>query len=96
MKLIVKLNKHESEAFKAFAETVKPNDIADDQFLKSIFLYGIDAINQELTEAVKQYAEEHKDELAASGISFDTSGDVASFRDIESEGSVMVVDDSEE
>ena len=96
MKLTIKLDKQESEAFKSFAETVKPAEISDQQFLKSIFLYGIEAVNTQLTEAVKQFAEENKDELAASGITFDTSGDVATFMEIESEGSVDIVDSSEE
>ena len=99
MKLRIKLNKQETEAFKAFYETVKPAEITQDQFLKQIFLYGCDAVNQQLVEAVKQYAEEHKEELEEQGITFDTSGEVAKFHtaeDIESDGSVVIFDDSEE
>mgnify|MGYP005821753535 FL=1 len=96
MKVIIKLNKQETEAFRSFTETVKPAELSDDQFLKSIFMYGIDAINTELAEAVKQYAEEHKDELATSGIEVSTSGPVAQFHSIESEGSVEMIDSSEE
>ena len=99
MKLRIKLNKQESEAFKAFYETVKPEELTQDMFLKQIFLYGCDAVNQQLVEAVKQYAEEHKEELEEKGISFETSGEVAKFtsaEDIESEGSVAIFDDSEE
>jgi len=99
MKLRIKLNKQEAEAFKAFYETVKPEELSQDQFLKQVFLYGCDAVNSQLVDAVKQYAEEHREELEEKGITFDTSGEVAKFttaEDIESAGSVEVFDDSEE
>ena len=68
MKFQIKLNKDETEAFKAFTDTVKPEEVALDDFVKSIFLTGIESMNKKLVEMVKKYAEEHKDDLSASGI----------------------------
>ena len=77
MKLRIKLNKEESEAFKAFADVVRPEEVTEDQFLKSIFLHGIEAMNNQLIEMTKQFVEENRESLEASGYSVDTEGDVA-------------------
>tara|TARA_Y100000296_G_C4988828_1_gene164337 strand:- start:72 stop:434 length:363 start_codon:yes stop_codon:yes gene_type:complete len=68
MKLTIKFNKEESESYKSFAETVKPNGVSDDQFVRTIFYMGIQELNDQLTEKVQEYAETHKEELEASGI----------------------------
>ena len=64
MKLHINLNKDEAVAFKNFSDICKPE--AD--FMKTIFLTGIEAMNQQLADLVRKYAEENKEELAASGI----------------------------
>ena len=92
MKITIKLNKEESESFKAFFETVKPTDVSDDQFLKTIFFYGIEAVNERLTETVKEYLETHREELEASGVSLETSGSVAELAGVE----VVEFDNEEE
>lgn len=68
MKLQVKLSKDEAIAFKNFADICKPDEISDDDFLKSVFLTGIDSMNKQLAEMVQKYAKENVEELAASGI----------------------------
>ena len=68
MKFQIKLNKEETEAFKAFTETVKPEEVSLDDFVKSIFLTGIETMNKRLVEMVQEYAKEHKEELSSSGI----------------------------
>jgi len=68
MKFQIKLNKEETEAFKAFTDTVKPEEVPLDDFVKSIFLTGIESMNKKLVEMVQKYAEEHKDEFNPSGI----------------------------
>ena len=68
MKLQVKLNKDEAQAYKNFAEVCKPNDVAEADFMKTIFLMGIEAMNEDLSRMIKDYAKENREELAASGI----------------------------
>lgn len=79
MKLQFKLSKEEAEAFKNFTEVCKPNDISDDQWLKTIMFMGVEAANNRLSEMVQQYAKDNKDELEASGITVleDNEGNVS-------------------
>jgi uncharacterized alpha/beta hydrolase family protein len=68
MKLQIKLSKDEAIAFKNFADVCKPEEIADDEFIKTVFITGIEALNQQLAQMVQKYAAENKEELASSGI----------------------------
>ena len=68
MKLQIKLSKDEAIAFKNFASVCKPEDVSDDDFIKTVFVTGIESLNQQLAAMVQQYAAENKEELAASGI----------------------------
>ena len=68
MKLQIKLSKDEAIAYKNFAGVVKPQEITDDDFMKTVFVTGIEALNKQLSEMVQKYASENKEELAASGI----------------------------
>jgi len=68
MKLQVKLSKDEAMAFKNFSEVCKPQEIPDEDFIKTVFLTGIEALNQQLADLVQKYASENREELAASGI----------------------------
>lgn len=68
MKLHINLDKDETQAFKNFMGTVKPEEVPVEQFIRHVFFMGIEALKSQLIERVQQYAEEHADELAASGI----------------------------
>ena len=68
MRLIINLDKDQSLAFKNFTKVVKPEEVSDDDFFKTIFLTGVETMNQKLTAILKQYAEENKADLEASGI----------------------------
>tara|TARA_Y100000310_G_C20442200_1_gene696642 strand:+ start:361 stop:723 length:363 start_codon:yes stop_codon:yes gene_type:complete len=68
MRLQINLNKDEAQAYKNFGKVCKPEEVSDTDFLKTIFLTGIEAMNKELAQLVKQYAKENKEELAVSGI----------------------------
>ena len=78
MKLQVKLTKDESIAFKNFGDVCKPENVTDDDFIKTIFLTGIEAMNEKLAQLVKEYAKENKEDLASSGITVleDEAGDI--------------------
>jgi hypothetical protein len=68
MRLQINLTKDEALGYRNFADICKPEDITDSDFMKTVFLTGIEAMNQQLADLVKKYAAENKDELAASGI----------------------------
>jgi len=68
MKLQVKLSKDEAIAYKNFADVCKPQEITDEDFIKTVFVTGIETLNQQLSDMVQKYASENKEELAASGI----------------------------
>tara|TARA_Y100000034_G_C6887027_1_gene407395 strand:- start:261 stop:590 length:330 start_codon:yes stop_codon:yes gene_type:complete len=85
MKLQIKLNKEESEAYKAFSSTVKPEGINDDQFIKSIFFYGIEALNQSFVEMVQNLAESDPEKAKELGIIQDDDEDDVEFIDASEE-----------
>lgn len=68
MKIQIKLNKDEAEAFKNFTESVKPEQAPFEEFTKSIFFMGIEYMNVKLASAIQEYTKTHKEELASSGI----------------------------
>ena len=68
MRLQINLTKDEALGYRNFADICKPEEITDADFMKTVFLTGIEAMNRELADLVKKYAAENKDELAASGI----------------------------
>lgn len=75
MKLQIKLSKDEAEAFKNFQDVCCPQDVSTDMFIKTVFITGIEAMNKQLSEMVQRYAQEHQEELAASGITVIDAGE---------------------
>ena len=65
MKFQIKLNKMETESFKVFTETVKPEEVSQDDFIKSIFLTGIESMNQKIMSMVEEYAKENPEDFKA-------------------------------
>jgi len=65
MKFQIKLNKNETESFKVFTETVKPDEVSQDDFVKSIFLTGIESMNQKIMSMVEEYAKENPEDFKA-------------------------------
>ena len=43
MKIQIKLSKDEAEAFKNFSSVIKPEEVSDDDFMKTIFVTGCEA-----------------------------------------------------
>ena len=68
MKIQIKLSKEEAVSFKNFASMVKPEEVSDDDFMRTIFITGCETMNQQLSRLVQEYAKENKEELASSGI----------------------------
>ena len=65
MKFQIKLNKNETESFKIFTDTVKPEEVSQDDFVKSIFLTGIESMNQKIMSMVEEYAKENPEDFKA-------------------------------
>jgi len=68
MQLRFNLDKDEALGFKGFTEMVKPEHVSEEVFIKSIFLQGVRAMQEQLAELVKQYAEANPDELEKMGV----------------------------
>ena len=75
MRLQINLSKDEAVAYKNFADVCKPEDITDSDFMKTVFITGVEAMNKQLAELVQKYAQENKEELASSGITVLESDD---------------------
>ena len=82
MRLQINLSKEEGLAYKNFASICKPDEITDSDFLKTVFVTGIEALNQQLSEMVRQYALDNKEELASSGINVTNEGGSVTLTDM--------------
>ena len=58
-------NKIEAQAFKNFAEVVKPDEISSEDFLKSIFKIGLEEMENRLMSAVEKHAEDNNIDMDA-------------------------------
>ena len=76
MKLNLKLNQEETEAFKNFTNSVKPDNVTLHDFVRSIFFNGIRGLEKQLTENIVQHMQDHREEYEASGFTFDSSGNL--------------------
>ena len=68
VKVSFKLDKEESEGFEAFMGTVKPNDLAKEDFIRIIFFKGVESLNKEFSQIARDYAEQKAGELALEGV----------------------------
>ena len=92
MKFQLKLNQEEAEAFRNFANTVKPEDLSMNDFVRSIFFNGVRTLEEQLTANLVQHMEENRDEYEASGFTFDSSGNLTGVDESSDSGSVEVVE----
>lgn len=68
MKITIKLSADQSESVKNFMGVVKPEGVAEEDFYKTVFYTGLQAMNDQLVAMTKAYAEENAEELASEGI----------------------------
>ena len=92
MKFQLKLNQEEAEAFRTFANSVKPEEIPMNDFIRSIFFRGVQALEKQITDDLVKHMEENKDEYAASGFTFDDAGNLTGVDEAVASGTVEVVD----
>jgi len=92
MKFQLKLNQEESEAFKNFANSVKPEDLGMQDFVRSIFFNGVRALEEQLTANLVQHMEENREDYEASGFTFDASGKLTGVDEATASGSIEVVE----
>ena len=92
MKFQVKLNQEEAEAFRNFSNSVKPEDIGMDDFVRSIFFNGVRSLEEQLTTNLVQHMEKNREEYEASGFTFDASGNLTGVDEATASGAIEVLD----
>ena len=94
MKFQVKLNQEEGDAFRNFMNSVKPDHISVDDFVRQIFFSGVQALEKTLTENLVGHMEANREEYEASGFSFDTEGKFIGVKEdeVESDETVEVIE----
>tara|TARA_Y100000296_G_scaffold16989_2_gene19975 strand:- start:1205 stop:1561 length:357 start_codon:yes stop_codon:yes gene_type:complete len=88
LKLYVKLNKVESQAFKNFMGTVKPDNVTENEFIKAIFSLGVESMEGQLIRAVEE-------KMAASGIDLGANTEIVEDSEEATEDSNEAVESSE-
>ncbi len=68
MKINIKLSKDEAEAYKNFSQGIKPDELSDQDFMKTIFFKGCETLHAELQGLMQRFAKDNQEELASSGI----------------------------
>jgi|1_EtaG_2_1085319.scaffolds.fasta_scaffold20405_4 hypothetical protein len=66
MKLKIKLSADEAQSYKNYRDVIKPEDVSDDQFIKAVFLTGLEALQFRILEELKSKAE--SEGLSSSGV----------------------------
>jgi uncharacterized protein YwgA len=92
MKFQLKLDKQEAEAFRNFANTVKPAEINMNDFVRSIFFNGVRALEEELTTNMVKHIQENREEYEASGFTFDDDGKLTGVGDDSTSGTVEITE----
>ena len=92
MKFQLKLNQEEAEAFRNFANNVKPADLSMSDFVRSIFFNGVRSLEEQLTQNLVQHMEENRDQYEASGFTFDASGKLTGVDEATASGAVEVLE----
>ena len=92
MKFQLKLNAEEAQAFTNFSNSVKPDNIQMNDFVRSIFFAGIRAIEDKLTTDLVKHMEENRADYEASGFTFDEGGKLTGVDEMTASGSVEVVE----
>jgi|TARA_R110002020_G_scaffold62929_1_gene167848 hypothetical protein len=92
MKFQLKLNQEEAEAFRNFANTVKPEELGMEDFVRSIFFNGVRSLEEQLTNNLVQHMEENRADYEASGFTFDASGKLTGVDEATASGAIEVLD----
>ena len=92
MKFQLKLGTEEAEAFKTFANSVKPTEVSMEDFVRSIFFRGVQSLEKKITEDLVKHMEENKEQYEASGFTFDDAGNLTGVDESSTSGTVEVVE----
>ena len=63
MKLYIKMNKAETEQWSSLKDAAKPPEMADSEFARFLFMRGIGAFMEELTERINSMSDDEKETL---------------------------------
>jgi hypothetical protein len=88
MKLKIKLSADEAQSYKNYRDVIKPKDVSDDQFIKAVFLTGLEALQFRILEDLKSKAEAGG--LSSSGV--DVSGGESEVAEVSSPGDVEIIE----
>jgi hypothetical protein len=64
MKVTLKFGKDEAEGFMNFCKLAKPDNMSQDDFAKFLFYKGVQALQQDFTNKVEEYKQQHPEEFA--------------------------------
>ena len=72
MKITIKLNKDEAIAFKNMKESLLPEGVDNDHFVKSVFFMGLEQFHNNTMAMMKQYVKENEEKLRSEGVDVDS------------------------
>lgn len=96
MKLTLKLSQEETEAFTSFANSVKPEGLSLDEFVRSIFFAGVRTLEEQLTSNLVKHIEENREQYEASGFTFDEEGKLSGVAQGEGDSEIIEADEDED
>lgn len=78
MKVTFKLSKDEAESFKIWMQTVKPDQMPNEEFAKQVFFNGVEFLNQKLSAVAEKIMadEKLKEKIQQQGIDTDILGTI--------------------
>ena len=87
MKVTLKFNKDEAEGFMNFCKLVKPEQMNEDDFVKFLFYKGVQALQNDFAESLKNFQQTNPEEFAK------MQAELESVAQEQSEGSVTIAED---
>ena len=71
MKIVIKLDKPESEGYINFKNSVLPSGASEDEFIKTVFFMGLEQFHKNAMTMLNKYVEENADKLKEEGVDVD-------------------------
>lgn len=68
MKLTIKLNKEEAQAFTNFKKAMVPPEVTEEQFVKTMFFMGLETYHQNMMQMMEEYAKQNPEALKQQGV----------------------------
>ena len=85
MKITVKLSKEEAQAYKNMKNSLVPDGVSDDNFVRSVFFMGLEQFHKNTMEMMQQYVRENEEKLRADGVDVDSIFEPVPVEELENE-----------